>query len=128
MRSVRRRTAAVLGVVLLSGFCASIAVWWASTHHSPTVPVDPSAVRPYPPGASATPLASATPPAPPARPVHTDSVTTDSVTTESNGRLVDAYLFFLAALSSHRARGAMNASGGLGHDPHHTTAPSHAEP
>jgi hypothetical protein len=33
----------------------------------------------------------------------------------SNARLLDAYLFFLAALDSHHARGAMNSSGGLGH-------------
>ena len=100
MRSARRRTAAVLGVLLLGGLFAYIMVWRASTHHWPTVPVDSLAARPQPPGASATAPASTTPPVPPARPIHTDSVTT-----ESNGRLVDAYLFFLAAFESHRSRG-----------------------
>ena len=117
MRSARRRTAVALGMLLLSVAFVYITGWPVSTHHPPTVPVDSSAARPQ------QPPASATPPVPPARPVHTDSVTT-----EANGRLVDAYLLFFAALSSHRSRGAMNASGGLGHDPHHTTTTSHAEP
>jgi len=129
MRSARRRAAAVLGVLLLSGLSLYVTVWLATTHQTPTVPVDSSAARLQQPATSVTPHASASPhastnpPVPPASPAHTDSVTA-----ESNGRLVDTYLLFLAVLSSHRGRGAMNASGGLGHDPHHTTAPSHAEP
>ena len=46
------------------------------------------------------------------QPAHKDSVTKAP---GSSARLLDAYLFFLAALDSHRARGAANSSGGLGH-------------
>src|SRR5262249_39333537 len=117
MRSVRRRTAVVLGMLLLSGTFVYTTGWPVSTHHPPTVPVDSSPARPQQPTASAPPRV------PRDKPIHQDSVTA-----ESNGRLVDAYLFFLTALSSHRARGAMNGSGGLGHDPHHSTTTSLDQP
>ena len=117
MPSARRRTGIALGVLLLlSGMFAYVTGWRA--HYPATVPVDSSPAR------AQQHAAPATPPTPPAKPVHTDSVTA-----EPSGRLVDTYLFFFAMLSSHRARGAMNGSSGLGHDPHHTTTTApHAEP
>lgn len=116
MRSARRRTTIALGVLLLlSGLFVYVTGWRA--HQLSTVPVDSAPTR------AQQPAAPATPPVQPAKPVHTDSVTS-----EPNGRLVDAYLFFFAAHSSHRARGAMNGSGGLGHYSPHTATTPHAEP
>jgi len=115
MRSATRWTAIALGVLLLSGLFVYVTGWRA--HHPSTVRVDSSPAR------AQQPAAPATPPMHPAKPAPTDSLTA-----EPNGRLVDAYRFFFAALSSHRARGAMNGSGGLGHDTHHTGTTAHAEP
>jgi len=115
MRSARLRTAIALGVLLLSGLFVYVSGWWA--HHPSTVRVDSSPARAQQPAAPAKAAVQ------PAKPAHTDSVTA-----EPNGRLVDAYLFFFAALSSHRARGAMNGSAGLGHDTHHTGTTPYAEP
>jgi len=116
MPSARRRNAIALGVLLLlSGMFAYVTGW---RHHPASMPVDSSQAR------AQQHAGPATPPVPPGKPAHTDSVTA-----EPSGRLVDAYLFFFAMLSSHRARGAMNGSGGLGRDPHHTTTTApHAEP
>ena len=115
MRSARRWTAVALGVLLLSGLFVYVTGW--HVHHPSTAPVDSSPARAQQPTAAAAPAVH------PSKPVHPDSVAA-----EPSGRLVDAYLFFFAALSSHRARGAMNGSSGLGHDPHHTATTPHAEP
>lgn len=102
----------VLGVLLLGGI---FAYWQAWTRHPSIAPVEsvPSRAQPH-----ATP---ATPPVPASKPAAGKQARKDAVANEENGRLVDAYLLFLAVLNSQRARGAMNGSGGLGHDGHRTT-------
>jgi len=65
-----------------------------------------------PPAGADRPPARATHATPTDQPAHKDSVTKAP---GSSARLLDADLFFLAALDSHRGRGAANSSGGLGH-------------
>jgi hypothetical protein len=90
--------AAILGVLLLSGIFAATTGWRAWTGHAPTVPVGSA-----PP--TEQPVAPARPPMPRAVPATGKLAPDDPAAKDAHARLVDAYLFFLAAFNSHRARG-----------------------
>jgi hypothetical protein len=102
----------VLGVLLLGGVFVYTTDWQAWIRHPSIAPAPPRAQPPAAPATSSVPAGKPAPGKPAPK---------DTLAHEESRRLVDAYLFFLAVLNSHRARGAMNGSGGLGHDEHRAT-------
>jgi eukaryotic-like serine/threonine-protein kinase len=90
--------AAILGVLLLSGILAATTGWRAWTGHPPVDPVGSA-----PP--TEQPTAPTRPSTPKATPTTGKRAPDDPAVKNANARLVDAYLFFLAAFNSHHARG-----------------------